>query len=104
MWSFFSLGTVCLFTQSVEQIFTSHHGWTPIQAEYLHTAVFIGELCGFHAAPGKCSFAAPNHLAAKSMYPAVGFQWACPLSSLSVFLRLLISLMSIAMAFWGKRI
>lgn len=47
MWSSFMVGTVFLFTQSTEQVFTSLYGWTPIQGGYIQAAIVVGELLGW---------------------------------------------------------
>lgn len=47
IWSAFSVGTVYLFTQSVEQVFVGLYGWTAIQAGYVQAAVAIGEILGW---------------------------------------------------------
>lgn len=45
-WSAFSVGTVYLFTQSVEQVFAGLYGWNASQAGYVQGAVVIGEILG----------------------------------------------------------
>ncbi|RDW57448.1 hypothetical protein BP6252_13786 [Coleophoma cylindrospora] len=45
-WSAFSLGTVYLFTQSVEQVYGELYGWDAIQAGYIQSAIAIGEILG----------------------------------------------------------
>lgn len=47
LWSAFMVGTVYLFTQSVEQVFAELYGWTASQAGYVQVAVVIGECIGF---------------------------------------------------------
>lgn len=47
IWSAFMIGTVYLFTQSVEQVFSGLYGWTPTQAGYVQGAVVIGECIGW---------------------------------------------------------
>ena len=47
LWSSFMLGTVFLFTQSVEQVFSALYGWNASQAAYLQSAIVIGELIGW---------------------------------------------------------
>ncbi|GKZ35722.1 hypothetical protein AbraIFM66950_006474 [Aspergillus brasiliensis] len=47
LWSAFTVGTLYLFTQSVEQVFVGLYNWTPVQAGYVQAAVFIGEVCGW---------------------------------------------------------
>lgn len=49
IWSAFMVGTVYLFTQSVEQVFSGLYGWTPAQSGYVQTAVVIGECIGWLA-------------------------------------------------------
>lgn len=46
-WSAFTIGLLYLFTQSVEQMFTSLYGWKPCQAGYLQAAIVVGELIGW---------------------------------------------------------
>lgn len=46
LWSAFSVGTVYLFTQSVEQVYSGLYGWNPSQAGYVQGAVVIGEILG----------------------------------------------------------
>jgi hypothetical protein len=41
------VGTVYVFTQSVEQVFAGLYGFTPSQAGYLQSAIVIGELIGW---------------------------------------------------------
>ncbi|EXJ67449.1 uncharacterized protein A1O5_09462 [Cladophialophora psammophila CBS 110553] len=47
LWSAFMLGTVYVFTQSVEQVFAGLYGWTASQAGYVQAAVVIGEFVGW---------------------------------------------------------
>lgn len=47
LWSSFAIGLVYLFTQSVEQVYSELHGWSPIQAGYIQVAVVIGTLLGW---------------------------------------------------------
>ncbi|RJE16363.1 multidrug transporter, partial [Aspergillus sclerotialis] len=47
VWSAFMLGTVYVFTQSVEQVFSGLYGWTASQAGYVQAAVVIGECVGW---------------------------------------------------------
>lgn len=49
LWSAFSFGTVFLFTQSVEQVFSALYGWKEYSTGYVQGAVVIGELLGFFA-------------------------------------------------------
>lgn len=49
-WSAFSIGTVYLFTQSVEQVFAGLYGWNASQAGYVQGAVVIGEILGISGA------------------------------------------------------
>lgn len=46
IWAAFSLGTIYLFTQSVEQVYGQLYGWTTIQAGYVQSAIVIGEILG----------------------------------------------------------
>ncbi|KAF7933548.1 uncharacterized protein EAE98_003257 [Botrytis deweyae] len=48
LWAAFSLGTIYLFTQSVEQIYGQLYGWNSLQAGYVQVAIGIGEVfeCG----------------------------------------------------------
>lgn len=50
IWSAFMVGTVYLFTQSVEQVFGGLYGWTASQAGYVQAAVVIGECLGWAGA------------------------------------------------------
>lgn len=47
LWSAFTVGTLYLFTQSVEQVFSGLYGWTPSQAGYVQAAIVIGECLGW---------------------------------------------------------
>lgn len=47
LWSAFSVGTVYLFTQSVEQVFVGLYGWNAVQSGYVQAAVAIGEILGW---------------------------------------------------------
>lgn len=49
LWAAFSLGTIYLFTQSVEQVYGETYGWDAVQAGYVQIAIVIGEIlgCGF---------------------------------------------------------
>ncbi|KAL2849935.1 major facilitator superfamily domain-containing protein [Aspergillus pseudoustus] len=47
LWSSFTVGTLFLFTQSVEQVFTELYGWTVEQTGYVQAAVVIGECIGW---------------------------------------------------------
>jgi MFS family permease len=47
LWSAFMIGTVYLFTQSVEQVFSALYGWTASQAGYVQAAIVLGELVGW---------------------------------------------------------
>ncbi|KAJ5107963.1 hypothetical protein N7456_004638 [Penicillium angulare] len=47
VWSAFTIGVLYLFTQSVEEVFSSLYGWTPCQAGYVQAAIIIGELFGW---------------------------------------------------------
>ncbi|KAJ5709192.1 hypothetical protein N7493_010526 [Penicillium malachiteum] len=47
MWSAFTVGTLYLFTQSVEQVFSGLYGWSPSQAGYVQGAIVIGECIGW---------------------------------------------------------
>lgn len=49
LWSGFSFGTVFVFTQSVEQVFTGLYGWSEYQCGYVQGAVVIGEILGWVA-------------------------------------------------------
>lgn len=52
VWAAFSLGTIYLFTQSVEQVYGKLYGWDPVQAGYAQVAIVIGEILGW----GLCVF------------------------------------------------
>jgi MFS family permease len=47
LWSAFMIGTVYLFTQSVEQVFAGLYGWTASQAGYVQAAIVVGECVGW---------------------------------------------------------
>lgn len=49
IWAAFSLGSIYLFTQSVEQVYGELYGWGAVQAGYVQGAIVIGEIlgCGF---------------------------------------------------------
>ena len=47
LWSSFMVGTIYLFTQSVEQVFLGLYNYNPIQAGYMQSAVVVGELLGW---------------------------------------------------------
>jgi len=47
LWAAFSLGTIYLFTQSVEQVFGELYGWNAVQAGYVQLAIVIGEVLGW---------------------------------------------------------
>lgn len=47
LWSAFTVGTLYLFTQSVEQVFSGLYGWTAVQAGYAQSAILIGECIGW---------------------------------------------------------
>ncbi|KAF4462565.1 multidrug resistant [Fusarium albosuccineum] len=44
LWTGFSVGTIYLFTQSVEQVMAELYGWNAVQAGYVQVAIVIGEL------------------------------------------------------------
>ncbi|ORY09586.1 putative MFS multidrug transporter [Clohesyomyces aquaticus] len=46
LWAAYSLGTIYLFTQSVEQVYGTAYGFSPIQAGYVQGAIVIGEVLG----------------------------------------------------------
>ena len=47
LWTAFSLGTIYLFTQSVEQVYGELYGWDAVQAGYVQVAIVIGEILGW---------------------------------------------------------
>lgn len=47
LWSAFTVGTLYLFTQSVEQVFADLYGWNASQAGYVQSAIVIGECLGW---------------------------------------------------------
>ena len=49
LWSAFSFGTVYLFTQSVEQVYSAIYGWNSIKCGYIQISIVIGEVLGFFA-------------------------------------------------------
>jgi MFS family permease len=46
IWAAFSLGTIYLFTQSVEEVYGQLYGWNVVQAGYVQSAIVIGETLG----------------------------------------------------------
>lgn len=46
IWAGFSLGTIYLFTQSIEQVYGELYGWNTIQAGYVQSAIVVGEILG----------------------------------------------------------
>ncbi|KAJ5562545.1 hypothetical protein N7535_003006 [Penicillium sp. DV-2018c] len=62
VWSAFTIGTLYMFTQSVEQVFAELYGWSPTQAGYVQAAVVIGELLGWGVTmfSGKVYFASAS--------------------------------------------
>ncbi|TGO17603.1 hypothetical protein BTUL_0016g00660 [Botrytis tulipae] len=46
LWAAFSLGTIHLFTQSVEQVYRQLYGWNSLQAGYVQVAIAVGEVFG----------------------------------------------------------
>ena len=47
LWAAFSLGTIYLFTQSVEQVYGELYGWDAVQAGYVQVAIVVGEILGW---------------------------------------------------------
>ncbi|KAJ5355333.1 uncharacterized protein N7496_012545 [Penicillium cataractarum] len=47
IWSAFTVGTLFLFTQSVEQVFMDLYGWNATQTGFVQAAIVIGELIGW---------------------------------------------------------
>lgn len=47
MWSAFTVGTLFLFTQSVEQVFLELYDWNATQTGFVQAAIVIGELIGW---------------------------------------------------------
>ncbi|KAM0551707.1 hypothetical protein ACHAPJ_008274 [Fusarium lateritium] len=47
LWATFSLGSVYIFTQSVEQVFSGLYDWDAVQGGYIQVAIVVGELLGF---------------------------------------------------------
>ena len=50
LWSAFTVGTVYVFTQSVEQVFVELYGWSASQAGYVQAAIVVGECLGLTGA------------------------------------------------------
>lgn len=46
LWAAYSLGTIYLFTQSVEQVYRQLYGWNAYQAGYVQIAIVLGEILG----------------------------------------------------------
>lgn len=59
LWAAFSLGTIYLFTQSVEQVYGKLYGWDAVQAGYVQAAIVLGEIlgCGFCVATNRWYYA-----------------------------------------------
>ena len=55
IWAAFSLGTIYLFTQSIEEVYGQLYGWNAVQARYVQSAIAIGEI------PGTCISLSSNH-------------------------------------------
>ncbi|GKZ67838.1 hypothetical protein AnigIFM50267_002390 [Aspergillus niger] len=47
LWSAFTVGTLFLFTQSVEQVFMELYGWSVSQTGFVQSAIVIGECIGW---------------------------------------------------------
>lgn len=47
MWSSFTIGTLYLFTQSVEQVFNGLYGWSAAQCGYVQGSIVVGEIIGW---------------------------------------------------------
>ncbi|KAL4940911.1 hypothetical protein BDV06DRAFT_213112 [Aspergillus oleicola] len=47
LWSAFTVGTLFLFTQSVEQVFMELYGWTVPQTGFVQAAIVVGECIGW---------------------------------------------------------
>ncbi|KAL4968844.1 Aldehyde/histidinol dehydrogenase [Aspergillus stella-maris] len=47
LWSAFTVGTLFLFTQSVEQVFMELYGWTVSQTGFVQAAIVVGECIGW---------------------------------------------------------
>ncbi|KAF9894845.1 hypothetical protein FE257_004466 [Aspergillus nanangensis] len=47
LWSAFTVGTLYLFTQSVEQVFIGLYGWDPVKAGYIQAAIVVGQVLGW---------------------------------------------------------
>lgn len=45
-WAAFSLGSIYLFTHSVNQVYGELYRWTPAQAGYVQSAIVVGEVLG----------------------------------------------------------
>ncbi|KAF2151527.1 putative MFS multidrug transporter [Myriangium duriaei CBS 260.36] len=46
VWAAFSLGSIYLFTQSVEKVYEQLYGWDAISAGYVQSAIVVGEAIG----------------------------------------------------------
>ncbi|EFR03557.1 hypothetical protein MGYG_06553 [Nannizzia gypsea CBS 118893] len=46
LWAAFSLGTIYLFTQSVELVYGQLYGWDAVLAGYVQVAIVVGEILG----------------------------------------------------------
>ncbi|RAH78873.1 putative MFS transporter [Aspergillus japonicus CBS 114.51] len=47
LWSAFTVGTLYLFTQTVEQVFSGLYGWNAVQAGYVQAAIVVGQCLGW---------------------------------------------------------
>jgi hypothetical protein len=47
MWSAFTIGTLFIFTQSVEQVFIGLYGWSVSQTGFVQCSIVIGEFIGW---------------------------------------------------------
>ncbi|KAH8786412.1 major facilitator superfamily domain-containing protein [Hyaloscypha sp. PMI_1271] len=81
IWAAFSLGTIYLFTQSVEEVYGQLYGWNDIQAGYVQSAIVIGEILGaglslstnhwYHASAARNTEVPGTPIPEARLYPAI---------------------------------
>jgi MFS family permease len=81
IWAAFSLGTIYLFTQSVEEVYRQLYGWNAVQAGYVQSAIVIGEILGaglslstnhwYHASAARNTEVPGTPIPEARLYPAI---------------------------------
>jgi MFS family permease len=81
IWAAFSLGTIYLFTQSVEEVYGQLYGWNVVQAGYVQSAIVIGEILGaglslstnhwYHASAARNTEVPGTPIPEARLYPAI---------------------------------